>query len=159
MIVRRAAAEDAAGVAAIINLVIETSLVSFRRQPLPEAEVAALIGSCPTFVAVIDGRILGYARYDQFRGGTGYARTMEHSIALLPEARGRGAGRALMAAVEDHARAAGVGSLWAGVSSANPDGRAFHAALGYEEVATLPAVGWKWDRWLDLHLMRKWLAD
>jgi phosphinothricin acetyltransferase len=60
-----------------------------------------------------------------------------------------------MAAVEADARAKGKHSLFAGVSSANPEGRAFHAALGFVEVAVLPEVGWKWGRWLDLHLMQK----
>ena len=43
----------------------------------------------------------------------------------------------------------------AGVSSANTAGRAFHAAEGYAEGAVLPEVGWKFGRWLDLHLMTK----
>ena len=91
----------------------------------------------------------------QFRGGAGYARTMEHTVLLDPDARGRGAGRALLDAIEDHARAAGAGSIFAGVSSGNPEGRAFHAALGYRDVAHIPGVGWKWGRALDLWLMAK----
>lgn len=158
MSVRPARSDDAPAVRAIVNHVIETSLVSFKQQPLPLAEIAGMIGSRPVFVAEAEGILVGYASYGQFRGGTGYARTMEHSIALAPEARGLGHGRALMSAVEAHARAAGAGSLWAGVSAANPEGRWFHAALGYEQIAVLPAVGFKWGRWLDLVLMRKWLA-
>jgi L-amino acid N-acyltransferase len=80
---------------------------------------------------------------------------MEHTVLLAPDARGRGLGRALMRAVEDHARGAGVHSLFGGVSGANPEGRAFHLALGFAEVAVLREVGWKWGRWLDLHLMQK----
>ena len=108
-------------------------------------------------VAEDEGRFLGFVSYLPFRRGVGYARTMEHAILLAPEARGRGAGRALMKAAEDHARAAGVGSLWAGVSGENPDGVAFHRSVGFEEVARLPKVGFKFGRWMDLVLMRKWL--
>ena len=45
--------------------------------------------------------------------------------------------------------------LFGGVSGANPEGRAFHLAMGFAEVAVLREVGWKWGRFLDLHLMQK----
>jgi phosphinothricin acetyltransferase len=84
---------------------------------------------------------------------------MEHTIVLGEDARDRGVGRALMTALEEHARAAGVGSLWAGVSAENPKGVAFHERIGFEVVARLPKVGYKFGRWIDLVLMRKWLRD
>ena len=83
---------------------------------------------------------------------------MEHSVILAPEGRGRGLGRALMAAIEAHAAGQGAHSMFAGVSAANPDGRAFHARIGYRELAVLPEVGFKFGRWLDLVLMQKMLA-
>lgn len=158
MIVRPAREEDAGGIAVIINGVIRQTTISFKPKELSDAEVAAMIRNAPAFLVAAEGRrIIGYASYDQFRRGAGYARTMEHSIGLLPESRGRGVGRALMTTLESHARAAGIGSLWAGLSGENPEGVAFHRSLGFEEVARLPKVGFKFGRWLDLVLMRKWL--
>lgn len=158
MIVRQPTPADADAVRAIVNDVIENTTISFKPNSYSRDDVLALFSTPPcTRVAEVDGQIAGYASYDQFRKGLGYARCMEHSIALAPGFRGQGVGRALMAAIEDHARAAQVGSMWAGVSGENPSGIAFHARLGYETVAVLPKVGFKFDRWLDLTLMRKWL--
>lgn len=158
MIVRPAELGDADEIAATLNPVIRNTTISFKPYELTLDEVRDLIATAPgIFVVEVGGKVVGYASYDQFRRGAGYARCMEHSIILAPEARGHGLGRALMVAVEDHARAAGIGSLWAGVSGENPDGVAFHTRLGFETVAVLPKVGFKFDRWLDLTLMRKWL--
>lgn len=158
MIIRPATRGDAAAIIAIQNPIIRDTAITFNAQEKTEGDITTAIETVPCFlVAEDDTGLLGFVLYDQFRKGVGYARTMEHTIVLAPQARGKGAGRALMRAAEDHARAQGVGSLWAGVSGENPDGVAFHARLGFEEVARLPKVGYKFGRWMDLVLMRKWL--
>ena len=163
MILRPAGPCDAPRIAAIWNPEIRESAITFDSIEKTDADVAELIdarasaGHAFLVVEDPDGECLGFATYFQFRGGVGYARTMEHTIVLAPGARGRGLGRALMAAVEDHARAGGAHSIFAGVSSGNPAGLAFHARLGFVEAAVLREAGWKFGRWFDLHLMRKML--
>ncbi|WP_172296972.1 GNAT family N-acetyltransferase [Pseudoruegeria sp. HB172150] len=160
--IRHAETADAGAIASIWNPVIRDTDITFNPAEKSKEDVAAIIATRATdghafFVAEEHGDIVGFATYFQFRGGKGYARCMEHTVILATEAHGRGFGRALMSAVEDHARAGGAHSIFAGVSSGNPAGIAFHARLGYREVAVLPEVGWKFDRWYDLHLMQKML--
>lgn len=109
-----------------------------------------------TFVALEAG-VIGFATYAQFRAGAGYATCMEHSILLAPAARGMGAGRGLMTALLAHAKAAGAHQMIAGVSAENPDGVAFHRALGFVEIARVPEAGHKFGRFIDLVLMQKFL--
>ena len=158
MSVRPATEADAAAVAGIWNAVIEETLATFNSVPKTLDEVRATIRTAPVFVVGRAG-VDGFATYGQFRGGVGYARTMEHTVHVAPAARGRGRGRALLAAVEAHAAARGAGVMIAGISGANPDGLRFHARLGYSPMAVLPEVGWKAGRWLDLHLMEKRLSS
>jgi len=166
--IRPATRADAAGIGAIWNPVIRDTTITFNPDEKPQEEIAALVaGPDPCFVwdesgggggdggADGGGRILGFARHFQFRGGAGYRHTREHTVLLHPDGQGRGIGRALMGAVIEDARAAGHRSLFAGVSAENPAGVAFHAALGFATVAVLPGVGFKFGRWIDLVLMQK----
>ena len=159
MTVRRAAPGDAAAIAAIWNAVIRETLATFTTEEKDPAALAREIAAAPQrwHVAERDGCVLGFACYFQFRGGPGYARSMEYTVHLDGAARGAGLGRALLAAVEAEARGEGAHTLYAGVSGANPEAQRFHAAMGFERRAILPEVGRKWDRWIDLHLFQKFL--
>ncbi len=159
MTVRAAAEGDAAAVALIWDHYIRHTAVTFNAKEKTAEEVAGMFASRPAFfVALHQAQVAGFATYGQFRGGVCYARTMDHTIQLAPQAAGLGLRRALMARVEDHARGQGAHSMFAGVSGENPAGRAFHARIGYMEVAVLPQVGWKFGRWMDLVLMQKFPA-
>lgn len=158
--IRAAETSDAGGIAALMLPIVRDTTISFLAEPKTAAQIEAELrtkaqAGYGAFVAEQAGVVAGYATYGQFRGGSGYVHAFEHSIALAPETRGQGLGTRLMARLEEHARAAGGHTLWAGVSGENPAGRAFHARLGFAEVAVLPEVGRKFDRWLDLVLMRK----
>jgi phosphinothricin acetyltransferase len=157
MIIRQARPEDGQAIAALWNPVIRDTAITFNSVEKTVETVIAEIASRHAFLLAEEGALLGFATFGQFRGGVGYARTGEHTIALAPNSRGRGIGRELIAALEDHARDAGFHSMIAGVSGENPGGIAFHERMGYAQVAVLPQVGWKFERWMDLILLQKLL--
>lgn len=160
--IRPATPADLAPIMAFWNPMIRNTTVTFSSEEKTEAGLAEMIAirraaGQEFLVAEVGGEVLGLATYAQFRGGNGYAHAMEHTIILAPEAQGRGLGKALMEALERHARAAGCHVLVAGVSGENAAGIAFHAALGFVETGRMPEVGRKFGRWLDLVLMQKTL--
>lgn len=160
--IRDATMADAGAVAAIWNHHIRETVATFNSVKKTGAEVAALItarqGQRCFLVAEDQGRLQGFATYDQFRGGVGYSHSMEHTVLLAPDAGGHGLGGALMAAVEAHATTAGAHVMVAAVTAENAAGRAFHAKLGYIQVGEMQQVGRKFDRWMNLVLMQKILA-
>ncbi len=161
---RPARAGDAAAIAGIWRPIILDTVVTFHPFPREAEEVAAMIaarqGAGHAFlVAEARGAVLGFASYAQFRAGPGYARTMEHTVNLGPQARGQGVGRALVAALVAHATAAGHRSLIGAVTAENAGSRAFHRRMGFAEVGLIPEAGWKFGRFHDLVLMRRALGD
>jgi phosphinothricin acetyltransferase len=160
--IRAATPSDAAGLADLWNPWIRDTAITFNAQEKTPDDIARMIADRQAaghgFLLAEDAGLLGFATYSQFRGGIGYATCMEHTIILSPLARGRGVGRALMQAVEDHARDAGAHQMIGGVSGENPEGRAFHAAIGYREIAVVREAGFKFGRFMDLVLMQKFLT-
>jgi L-amino acid N-acyltransferase YncA len=159
---RDATPDDAAAIAAIWNPIICDTVITFNPVPRSISEVAGMIAARQAdghafLIAHNGAEVLGFASYAQFRGGLGYARCMEHTINLAPAARGKGAGRALLLALEGHATAAGHHVMVAAVTGANADSVGFHAKMGYLTIGTMPPVGWKFGQFHDLVLMQKFL--
>ena len=162
MIIRPATSGDIANITAIWNPAIRESLATFNNvektaEDIEDSIIQKTAANHAFLVAEENEALLGFAYYGQFRGGIGYARTMENTIYLAADAAGRGVGRALMGALEDHARSACAHLMFAGVCAENTEGLAFHKAVGYTEVARLAEVGRKFNRWLDLVLLQKQL--
>ena len=160
--IRPARATDAPALVALLNHWIVNTAITFNPVPKTEADILAMIADKAAaghafLVAEDAGTLIGQASYGQFRGGAGYKTCMEHSISLLPGTPRRGLGRALLTAVEDHARSRGAHQMIAGISGENAEGQAFHARMGYAHIATIPEAGFKFGRYMDLVLMQKFL--
>ena len=160
---RDATPDDASAIAAIWNPIIRDTVITFYPLERSPAEIATMITARQqagrAFLVAQDTKTcLGFASYDQFRPGPGNARSMEHTINLAPQARGKGVGRALLAALEDHARDAGHHLMIAAITGSNTGSVTFHQAMGYAHVGTMPQLGWKFGKYHDLVLMQKFLS-
>ena len=160
--IRPATSDDLPCIGRIWNAAIRETNQTFNSCEKTEDELADLLAernaAGHALLVVDEGAVVGFGTYGQFRGGVGYGRTMEHTLYLDPALRGRGQGRALMAALEDHARDGGAHSLIGGIAGENEASILFHQKLGYTRIATLPQVGYKFGRYMDLVLLQKFLT-
>lgn len=102
-----------------------------------------------------NGTLAGYASYGPFRFGSGYDGTVENSVYIARERRGRGLARPLLEALIERARADGRHVMVAGIGLPNEASVALHLGLGFTEVGTLREIGRKEDRWLDLLFLQR----
>lgn len=97
-----------------------------------------------------DGVLLAFGSYGTFRAWPAYKYTVEHSVYVHKDHRGRGLGRTVMQELIAAARQNDVHAMMGGIDAANAGSIALHEQLGFKHVGTLPEVGFKFGRWLDL---------
>jgi len=97
-----------------------------------------------------DGALLAVGSYGAFRAWPAYKYTVEHSVYVHQGHRGLGLGRAVMERLIALAREQGLHAMIGGIDAANVGSIALHERLGFRHVGTLPQVGFKFGRWLDL---------
>ncbi len=103
--------------------------------------------------------ILGYAYYTQFRERSAYRYCVEDSIYVRDDVRGQGVGKALVAALIEHATARGMRQMIAVIGDSDNVGSiGVHASLGFHMVGTLRGVGVKFGRWVDVVSMQRALG-
>ena len=101
------------------------------------------------------GEILGYAYASAPYSRAAYAWCAEPSIYLRDEAKGRGIGTKLYAALESILEKQGYHILYALVTAENEESVAFHEKFSYQKRAFFPDCGVKFGRWLGLFWMEK----
>ncbi|PTB20196.1 GNAT family N-acetyltransferase [Trinickia symbiotica] len=99
-----------------------------------------------------DGTLLAFGSYGPFRPFPANKYTVEHSVYVHKDHRGRGLGRVVMEEIIAAARRKDLHALMGGIDSTNAGSIALHERLGFKHVGTLPQIGFKFGRWLDMAL-------
>jgi len=97
-----------------------------------------------------EGTLLAFGSYGTFRAWPAYKYTVEHSVYVHQDHRGQGLGRVVMQALIAAARQNDLHAMMGGIDATNAGSIALHERLGFKHVGTLPEVGFKFGRWLDL---------
>lgn len=96
------------------------------------------------------GALMAFASYGPFRGWPAYKYTVEHSVYVHRDHRGKGLGRRAMGALIERAKAQGLHVMVGGIEAGNTASIALHEALGFAHAGTVRHAGYKFGRWLDL---------
>lgn len=152
---RLAQTGDAEAIAAIYNAAVETPLNFDLRPRSIEDQAAWLRERSGAYAAVValdddDDAVIGFGSLSPYRTRPAYSTTVEDSVYVREDQRGRGVGRFLLDHLLEVASLHGFHSVIARVVGGNEPSIALHRAAGFELVGIEREVGRKFRRWLDV---------
>lgn len=159
--IRDATEDDLATIQAIYAHHVDHGLASFEEIPPDLAEIShrrdvARDHDLPYLVAERDGAVRGFAYASPFRNRPAYRYTIEDSVYVAPEALGAGIGSALLSVLIERCTERGFRQMVAVIGdSANQASIELHAKHGFLQSGLMPAVGFKFGRWVDSVRMQR----
>jgi len=149
-------AQHAPAILEILNDAIVNSTALYDYKPRTPDNMATWFqakqaGGFPVIGAVDDaGTLLGFASYGTFRAFPAYKYTVEHSVYVHKDHRGRHLGRLLMEQAIAAARRQQLHVMVGAIDIANQGSIALHEKLGFTHAGTMRQAGFKFGRWLDV---------
>lgn len=109
-----------------------------------------IIGNCPAWVCVEEGKIAGYCYAHEWKTKKAYSSTAETTIYLHPDHLRKGYGRILMEQLIEDCRKRSYHALIACITIPNEPSVKLHERLDFKQVSHFHEVGRKFNRWLDV---------
>lgn len=139
----------------ILNDAIATSTALYEYHPRTSESMVPWFqgkaeGQFPLVVALSGHDIvMGFATYGPFRSFPAYKYTIEHSVYVHRDHRGRGVGTALMQQLVARATGQHYHTMIGVVDAGNTASVAFHEQIGFVRAGVIRQAGFKFGRWLD----------
>ena len=126
---------------------IEPRTLAQRQQWLDEFSSR---GRYQCFVAVKDGRAIGWASSHPYKDRAAYDTTVMSSIYLAPGMTGQGIGRQLYSVLFDALKDEDIHRVFGGITQPNEASVRLHLAFGFEPVGIYREIGRKFGRYWDI---------
>jgi phosphinothricin acetyltransferase len=151
---------DIPAVTKIYGHYVRETVITFETVEPDEAEMATRFATIsgkghPLLIGEIDGEVIGYAYASTYRPREAYRFTCEDSIYLSPSAVGKGVGSAMLARLIEDSRKAGLKQMLAVITAERENSIRLHLKHGFRVIGRYEALGYKFDRWLDIVHMQK----
>ena len=108
----------------------------------------------PVFVATENEKVVGLSSLGPFRAWAAYKFSVENSVYVATDCRGKGIGKLLIPPLIQAAKQLNLHTIIAGIDATNKASLKLHEHFGFKEVAHFKEVGFKFNRWLDLKFLQ-----
>ncbi len=108
----------------------------------------------PVFVAEEENEVVGFSSFGPFRAWAAYKYSVENSVYVKADKRGKGIGKLLLPLLIDAAKELNMHTIIASIDATNDASLKLHKSFGFVEVAHFKEVGYKFGRWLDLKFLQ-----
>ncbi|AGE28801.1 MULTISPECIES: GNAT family N-acetyltransferase [Pseudomonas] len=157
--IRDAIESDLPAIRAIYNDAVLNTTAIWNEQPVDLANrqtwfQARQAQGYPILVSIENDEVTGYASFGDWRPFEGFRYSVEHSVYVRHDQRGKGLGPRLMQALIERARTCGKHVMVAAIESGNLASIHLHERVGFITTGQMPQVGIKFGRWLDLTFMQ-----
>ena len=151
--------DDTQAILAIINhnILHSTSLYDYNIRSYEQQKTILeekINKNFPVIVAELDGIVVGFGMYSEFRFREAYQFTVEHSVYVTEDFHGKGIGKQLLQELINLARKQKLHTMIGVIDSENQSSIVFHEKFGFKTVGIIKESGYKFDRWLDSVLMQ-----
>lgn len=152
--------DDIPAVTKIYGHYVRETVITFETSAPDEAEMAnrfaAVAGKGhPLLIGEMGGEVVGYAYASTYRPREAYRFTCEDSVYLAPAVIGQGIGGKMLARLIEDTSKAGLKQMLAVITAERENSIRLHARHGFRMIGRYEALGYKFDRWLDIvHMQR-----
>lgn len=151
--------EDTQAILDIINhnILHSTALYDYKIRSYEEQQnilKEKISKNFPVIVAELEGQIVGFGMYSEFRFREAYKFTVEHSVYVNENFQGKGIGKLLLQELISLARQQKLHTMIAVIDSENQSSVEFHEKFGFKTVGIIKESGYKFERWLDSVFMQ-----
>lgn len=151
--------DDTQAILAIINhnILHSTSLYDYNIRSYEQQKTILeekINKNFSVIVAELDGIVVGFGMYSEFRFREAYQFTVEHSVYVSEDFHGNGVGKQLLQELINLARKQKIHTMIGVIDSENQGSVVFHEKFGFKTVGIIKESGYKFDRWLDSVLMQ-----
>ena len=154
--IRRAEQGDLPELLEIYNHYVVNTSITFDIEPRTLEQRQAWLdgfarsGRYQCFVAVKDGRAMGWSSSHRYNERAAYDTTVSSTIYLAAEACGQGLGKRLYATLFEALKGEDIHRIFGGITLPNAASVGLHRSFGFQEIGVYREVGRKFGRFWDV---------